>query len=127
MACKHILVVDDEADFAALVKLNLEATGQYEVRTVATAADAAAAAREFRPDLVLLDVFLPDQNGCALASRIATTLQPRNVPIVLISANFPRQDNNAPPQRMAQYRFLAKPVAHARLVACIEACLAEQK
>src|SRR6266540_1981270 len=51
---KRILIVDDEVSFARMVKLNLEKTGAFEVRTENKATYALAAAREFKPDLIIL-------------------------------------------------------------------------
>ena len=56
----RVLVVDDEQTLAELVGLALRYEG-WEVRTAADGMAAIAAAREFRPDLVVLDVMLPDQ------------------------------------------------------------------
>ena len=60
---KKILIVDDEVDLTMLVKLNLEKTGRYEVRAENRAVKALAAGREFKPDLLLLDVMMPDLDG----------------------------------------------------------------
>lgn len=127
MTRKRILIVDDEADFAALVKLNLETTGAYEVRVETNAAGAVASAREFRPDLMILDVFMPGDNGCALAGQINSALAAKVIPAIFVSANFPRQAAGSPPRQMMQYPLLAKPVTTKRLIACIESCLTQTR
>src|SRR2546425_9655292 len=60
MLPKKILVVDDEVTITRLLKLNLEKTGAYLVREENRGAKAYATAREFKPDLILLDVMMPD-------------------------------------------------------------------
>ena len=68
---KKILVVDDEAGLTRMIKANLERTGKYEVRTENMGSRAMAAAREFRPDLMFLDVMMPDMSGDDVAARLA--------------------------------------------------------
>ena len=68
MEKKRILIVDDEPTFTKMVKLNLEQTGDFEVREEHRATAALATAREFKPHLVLLDVIMPSMDGGDLAS-----------------------------------------------------------
>ena len=57
---KRILVVDDEPAITRMVKLNLERTKKYEVRTENQGSKAIEAARDFEPHLIFLDVMMPD-------------------------------------------------------------------
>jgi CheY-like chemotaxis protein len=72
MNTKRILVVDDEPSVTRTLKLNLEDTLRYKVRTENDATHAVAAAREFHPDLILLDVIMPGLDGCDVSVRIHT-------------------------------------------------------
>ncbi len=67
---KRILVVDDEAALTRMVKMNLERTGNYEVRTENQGAKAVAAAREFMPNLIFLDVMMPDMSGDEVSQQL---------------------------------------------------------
>ena len=60
---RKVLVVDDEADFLRLVKLNLEETGNYEVLTLLSAKDIVSQAKVFKPDIILLDIIMPGIKG----------------------------------------------------------------
>lgn len=62
--------MDDEAGFTRLVKLNLEQTGNFVVRAVNDATNALQVAREFKPDLILLDIVMPKIDGGDIAARI---------------------------------------------------------
>jgi CheY-like chemotaxis protein/C4-dicarboxylate-specific signal transduction histidine kinase len=68
-ARRRILVVDDNRDAAQALRLLLEADG-HEVRMAGDGASGLAAAREYRPDVALLDIGLPKMNGFELAQRI---------------------------------------------------------
>lgn len=115
----RILVVDDEAGFTALLKLNLEQTGAYEVREEHRAGRALAAARAFRPDLILLDVIMPEMDGTELAARLAADADLKDTPVVFLTAAVSHEEAG---QRSGLFRghpCLAKPVGHDEVIACI--------
>jgi two-component system OmpR family response regulator len=68
----RVLVVDDEPNIAALLAATLRLTA-YDVRTAGTGAEALAAADDFQPDLVVLDVMLPDLDGFQVAQRLRSS------------------------------------------------------
>jgi CheY-like chemotaxis protein len=70
MTKKRILVIDDEAGFTRMLKLNLEQTNRFEVQVVNEPEDALEAARSFLPDLVLLDIFMPRMSGGDVAAQL---------------------------------------------------------
>ena len=74
MSKQRILVVDDEPSITRLLKLNLEQTGRYEVRVENLGARAYEAAQEFMPDLVLLDIMMPDMDGSDVAASLKEDL-----------------------------------------------------
>ena len=80
----RVLIVDDHADFRRLARVLLERCGFEIVAEAGDASGALAAAREHAPDLVLLDVQLPDGDGIAVAAVLAGEL-PRT-DVVLVSA-----------------------------------------
>lgn len=118
---KHrILIVDDEHAITRMVKLNLESTGRYEVRGENASVNALAAAREFRPDLVLLDVIMPGADGGEIAARMKNDAVLRQVPIVFLTATVSPKEAGKGGLMSAGMKFLAKPVSLATLVACLE-------
>ena len=84
MTKKKVMLVDDEKSFTNLLKLNLEETGNYEVRVENWAEDAVNAAKEFRPDIILLDIIMPRMPGGNVAALIKETPQLRDPPCVSI-------------------------------------------
>jgi DNA-binding response OmpR family regulator len=85
VATAHILVVDDERDLTELVRINLEMAG-YEVTTAGDGAEALAAMRDRRPDLVLLDVMMPVLDGWGVLQELQGDTELRDVPVVMLTA-----------------------------------------
>src|SRR5437773_12120296 len=67
---RRILIVDDERDSTHLVKILLEKIGRYCVLEENDAAKAYQSARDFRPDLILLDIMMPQRDGGDVAAEI---------------------------------------------------------
>ena len=72
--------MDDEVPLTKMIKLTLEATGRYEVVTENLAINALTTARAMLPDLILLDVMMPDKDGGEVAAEIRATGTPRTSP-----------------------------------------------
>jgi len=117
---KRILVVDDQADITRMLKLNLEQTNDYEVRMENNSRLALAAAEEFHPDLILLDVVMPGIDGGDLASRLEASPALKGVPIVFLTAAATKAEVSARGGRIGGLPFLAKPVNTAEVVKCLE-------
>jgi len=116
---KRILVVDDDRTITRLVKLNLEQTADFEVREENSATHAITAAREFRPDLILLDVLMPELDGGNLASNFQESTLLKNVPIVFLTAAATKKEVSSHFGKIGGWPFLAKPVDMSELVACL--------
>jgi len=119
MERKRILIVDDEAGFTRLVKISLESTGRYEVREENDGTQALASALEFRPDLVFLDVVMPEVDGGDVAAQLRQSGPLSGVPIVFLTAIVSPKEATTQ-ESIGGYPFLAKPVALNALVQCIE-------
>jgi len=120
MAKKKILLVDDEVSFARAVRLNLEAEFDYEVTVVNQGAQALETARRFRPDLIFLDLVMPDIEGSEVARYIRSDSQLKNTPIVFLTATVTREETGSRGGVIGGETFLAKPVTVEELVKCIE-------
>lgn len=83
---KKILVVEDVRDIADLVKLVLETTGEYEVRTLLDAEKAYETAVEYRPDAIFLDLSMPIMDGWAVFDLIRKDASFKDVPIAILTA-----------------------------------------
>ena len=116
---KHILLVDDDPKITRLLRLNLEDTGLYEAREENRASRAVEAAREFHPDLILLDVLMPGLDGGSLAEHFRRTPGFRDTPIVFLTAAVSPEEVRARHGVVGGMPFLAKPVDFSELLACL--------
>ena len=82
---KKILVVDDEVDILELLKYNLKKEG-YNVKTVTNGIDAVETAKDFFPDLVLLDIMMPHQDGVETCRQLRELPELENTFIIFLTA-----------------------------------------
>jgi CheY-like chemotaxis protein len=117
---KRILVVDDQASNTRLLKLFLERTPNYIVREENNAEAAVAAAEEFQPDLILLDVMMPNMDGGEVAACFRASPALKGVPIVFLTAAVTKEELAFGDGNVGGYPFLAKPVVLTDVVACLK-------
>ena len=113
---KKILIIDDEVSFARMVKMNLEKTGAFEVRVENRAVGALAAAREFRPDLVLLDVIMPNMDGGDVANQIKRDRLLKGTPVIFLTATVSKHEAGDAGFNSGGELFLAKPISVETLI-----------
>lgn len=112
----RILIVDDDMDFAELVKHNLEAAGDYSVGIVGHPKFAIEAGHEFLPDLFILDLIMPGMDGADLTALIERDPVLHRVPILYLSSLVDKTESNDGLVIREDGRpMLGKPVSLARL------------
>ncbi len=120
MSKKKILVVDDEASLTRMLRRNLEATGKYEVKEENSGVQAYSSAKQFQPDMILLDVMMPDMDGGAVAAQIQDDENLKHIPIVFLTAIVQKEEAEDTGSNIGSRTFLAKPVKLDDLITCIE-------
>ena len=123
---KKVLLVDDEKSFANLLKLNLEQTDQYEVRVVNSPEDALPAAREFKPDVMLLDIIMPRMPGGNVVAEFEADPDLKNMPIVFLTAAVQRSRLQEMDGIISGRPCLAKPATLEEIIAKIENPVVEE-
>ena len=83
---RRILVVDDDPDILALTEVALSDLGGLTVSLCESAADAVNRAREFSPDALLLDLYLPGIGGRGVLEKLRALPETRSLPVVLLTA-----------------------------------------
>lgn len=120
MSTAHVLVVDDEADIRALIQEILTDEG-YEVTTAANAAEARTAKDESKPELVLLDIWMPDTDGISLL-REWSDAGKLDCPVVVMSGHG-TVDTAVEATRLGALDFVEKPLSIAKLLRTVERAL----
>ena len=119
----RVLLIDDEPAFTRMVKLNLEATGKYAVRVVNESPKAQEAANEFHPQIILLDVVMPEADGGDVAIQLRQHKVTQDTPIIFVSAMVSRKESGSGLYESGGEHFLAKPVTTESLSNSIESVL----
>jgi len=119
----RILIVDDEAGITRLLKLLIEAKGRYEVRTEHSGLLALAAAREFSPDLILLDLMMPGMSGADVAANLRKDAALKSIPLVFLTGTIQGEGPGRPPSPTQGYPCLVKPLNTNEVLQAIERTL----
>ena len=117
-----ILVVDDEPDLLQITELVLRKE-KYHIETALNGEDCMRAIRQDKPDLLLLDVMLPDINGIVLCEKIKNDPELSSIFIILISGSQIDSDNISEGLETGADGYLIKPVKNRELVARVEAAV----
>ncbi len=120
MVKKRILLVDDEKDFTSVLKLALESTGDYAVKIENNPMQAIHTAERFHPDLVLLDVIMPDCEGPDILNQIKENNSLHDIPVVFLTATVTRKEVDLQGGRIGGHTFVAKPSPMADLLDVLE-------
>lgn len=118
---ERILVVDDEADTLELLRTLLESEG-YAIETAADGESALERVRAGRPDLILLDVMMPEMDGLEVCDRLRFDPATRDVPIIFLTAKHDAAFRSRA-SILDAYAYIEKPFAPDALLAEIRNCL----
>ena len=119
MEKKKILLVDDEESLLRLLKRVLEQKG-YEVAVEQNATQASQKAREFKPQIIFIDITMPEMEGSAVASEIRSDSTLKQVPIIFLTGAVSSEEVESSGGKIGGEFFLAKPIDANKLVHCIE-------
>ena len=120
MSSPHILVVDDEPDIRNLLQEILEDEG-FEISVAENASYAREARRQRRPDLILLDIWMPDTDGITLLKEWSNDGH-IDVPVIMMSGHG-TVETAVEATRLGAYDFIEKPLSIAKLVLTVQRAL----
>ena len=114
-----ILIIDNNHDFTHSAKVALERTGRYFVGEENDASKAHQTAQALQPDLILLDIVMPETDGGEVAARIQSDPTLHRIPIVFLTALVTKAEGRSG-LRIQGHPFLAKPISLSDLITGIE-------
>lgn len=123
MSKKKILVVEDEESLLKLESILLTSKG-YEVIGVPNGKAALDAIDKQKPDLVLLDIMLPEIDGFEVCRRIKSNQQTRDIPVIMLTAKKSREDMTRGENVGADW-YITKPFKSAMVIETIQRFLAK--
>ncbi|OGQ51604.1 MAG: hypothetical protein A3I10_07445 [Deltaproteobacteria bacterium RIFCSPLOWO2_02_FULL_57_26] len=118
---KTILVVDDSTDFVDVVKKMLEVDG-YAVECVYSGAEAFKRLEVKRPDLIVLDIMMPEMDGLEVLARLKGANDTSSIPVILVTAKDQHRDILAGYQMGGDY-YITKPFSSGQLISGIDLLL----
>jgi CheY-like chemotaxis protein len=119
---RRVLIVDDDCDCSHLVKVLLEKTGRYVVFEENTATKAYQTARSLRPDVILLDIAMPEADGGDVAAQIDADPALQRTPIIFLTALITETETKAGLQIQGR-PAVPKPISIPNLIDRIEQTL----
>ena len=90
---------------------------------VTKGSEAASVAEEFQPDIVLLDIIMPDVNGADVANQIKSNEKTENIPIIFVTAVLNKKEVEGKGGVIGGHPFAAKPISTQDIICCIEKTL----
>src|SRR5207245_4232186 len=117
----RVLVVEDERDVADLIGYNLAKEG-YDVQLVGNGADALKLARESRPEVILLDIMVPQLNGWEVCRRLKKDPELAAIPVIMVSGRVEEGDKVLGFEVGAD-DYVTKPFSPRELIARVRAVL----
>ena len=118
---KKILLVDDDQDILVFLSKILK-RAKYEVISAATAKEALRFAKGHRPDLIILDVLLPDMDGTDVAMNLAQDMDTQSIPVIFLTGLLPKEKQETVTSREI-YITIAKPVSKEELLDAVNKAL----
>lgn len=118
---KRILVVDDEEDIVSCLSNILERAG-YEVKSTTEGAKSLELAESFKPDLILLDILIPDMEGSEIASKLSEKPATANIPIIFLTALISKKEELSV-KKTGKHYVIAKPTTEKELLGTISKVL----
>lgn len=121
-----ILVIDDETDFSHFLKLNMEITGEFEVAVASESKTGLDLAKNWDPDLILLDIRLPGLSGPEIVSILQKEQSTKDIPVIFLTGLAIKEDSEEGLLKKNGSVFIIKPVATQDIINQIKPILAKK-
>lgn len=113
----HVMLVEDEPNITEAIRFILTRDG-WSVTAMTDGAEAEAAIRAARPDVVILDVMLPGRSGLDVLAALRADDSTRSLPVLMLTARGQGRDR-AEAERIGASRFMTKPFSNSEMLATV--------
>ena len=120
MKKRRVLLIDDDEGITRALAMYLDAHGSCQVRVENAGRRAVAAARDFRPDVIFLDIVMPDADGGTIAAEMKADPLLRDTPVIFLTALVSQHATHGVQAQIGGHPFLAKPVDPDLVLSCID-------
>lgn len=120
---KRILVVDDEEEIVSLLKEFL-IRANYEAMAVTDSREVRQAAIDFKPDLIILDILMPEMDGGEVAGQLSENPATSGIPIVFLTGTIITKQEESRVRKTGRHYLMAKPASQQEVLAMIKQVLA---
>jgi CheY-like chemotaxis protein len=122
-----VLIIDDEFDFCYFVKINLSQSGPFDVLIATSGAEGIDLAEKEEPDIILLDLFMPDMPGEDVADALRNNPVTKNIPILFVTALASNNDiGDSEEHKMGKNHIMPKPIRTKKLIETIMKILSDR-
>ncbi len=119
-AIKKVLIIDDDEFFVSIVKYYLKLSGKYAVFNSADGQEGLTMVKRIKPDLILLDILMPNMIGTDVMERLLEDRTTQDIPVIFVTGAVTKDDIKTQGAIVGGKRFLAKPVSYGDLMATVE-------
>ncbi len=124
MTTPQILLVDDEENIVFSLRFLLERAG-FEVTTTGEGLDAEQIARSSMPDVIVLDIMLPNKSGFDILSGLRSHALTKNIPVLVLSARAQEKDRDQA-LALGANEFITKPFSNSEVIEAIKTLLMQK-
>jgi len=118
-----VLIVDDEESLCRSLQFGLEDTENFTVRTETSSVKAFDAALDFKPDVIILDIMMPEMSGVEVEQQLLRDPSTHEIPIIFLTALVTGDQSNAQADDDNGLNVISKPASTERLIEAINRIL----
>lgn len=105
-----VLLIDDDLAFCETIKKGLEALNDFQVCFCLNSADSMREVTAFQPDIILLDVLMPEMSGKLVSAQLKIDERTKNIPIIFLTGMGIDPTMGMHPEADGQFKYVRKPV-----------------
>ena len=118
MSKKKILMIDDETEYTSITKIYLEDAAEFDVYVVNRGSEGYPKAKEVKPDIILLDISMPDVSGYDVAKQLEADAELKDIPVIFFTGVYQEIDEKT--EYFRDRPYLTKPTSGENLLANIQ-------